>query len=205
MTAKFTGYTTSGYYDTFSSRYCRTELREFWQGNQTTSDNWYMDEGTHELETTLSVEKCEGEGKTFVAQIHGISSTSNITGEDLSGSPATVKFSWEDGEVVLEYYTSAGIVEGEWTSLSGTLGKPSLGNVGNNVFTLRVKVENGILYSALYCEATGIDTGYVEYYDYASNGYGYANYFKTGNYFRHDEDYTSVSEVTLYSAVTYHD
>ena len=93
MDAKFTGYTTSGYYDSFSSKYCRTELREYWQGNQTTSDNWYMDEGTHELETTLSVEKCEGEGKTYVAQIHGTSGTS-LSGTELTAGPATIKVQW---------------------------------------------------------------------------------------------------------------
>ena len=142
MTAKFTGYTTSGYYDSFSSKYCRTELREYWQGNQTTSDNWYMDDGIHELETTLSVEKCEGEGKTYVAQIHGKSGTS-LSGTDLTASPATVKLFWENNQVGLEYYTTAGVVDGEWTSSTGVV-KPILGLVGNNKFTLRVKVEAGV-------------------------------------------------------------
>jgi len=204
MNAKFTGYTTSGYYESFSSKYCRTELREYWQGNQTTSDNWYMDEGIHELETTLSVEKCEGEGKTYVAQIHGIKGTSS-EGVELTASPATIKVQWYNDNIILEYYTTDGIVDGEWTSASGSVGKATIGNVGNNKFTVRIKTEAGKFYMALYCEATGVDTGYIEYYDYAATGYTYQNYFKTGNYFRHDEDYTSVSEVTLYSAVTYHD
>ena len=156
----------------------------------------------HELETTLSVEKCEGEGKTYVAQIHGKSGTS-LSGTELTASPATVKLFWEADQVGLEYYTTDGIVDGEWTSSAGVV-KPILGQVGKNKFTLRVKIEDGVLYVALYCEATGVDTGYVQYYDYLTNGYEYQNYFKTGNYFRHDEDYTSVSEVTLYSAVTNH-
>ena len=204
MNAKFTGYTTSGYYESFSSKYCRTELREYWQGNQTTSDNWYMDEGIHELETTLSVEKCEGEGKTYVAQIHGVKGTSS-EGVELTASPATIKVQWYNDNIILEYYTTDGIIDGEWTSASGSVGKATIGNVGNNKFTVRIKTEAGKFYMALYCEATGVDTGYIEYYDYAATGYTYQNYFKTGNYFRHDEDYTSVSEVTLYSAVTYHD
>jgi len=203
MNSKFTGYTTSGYYETFESKYCRTELREYWQGNQTTSDNWYMDEGIHELETTLSVEKCEGEGKVYVAQIHGTSGTS-LSGTELTAGPATVKVQWFENDIILEYYTAAGVVDGEWTSLSGTVAKATIGEVGNNKFTVRLKSEGGKFYMALYCEATGVDTGYIQYIDYLAEGYEYQNYFKTGNYFRHDEDYTSVSEVTLYSAVTYH-
>ena len=106
--------------------------------------------------------------------------------------------------IILEYYTPEGIVDGEWTSASGTVGKVTVGKVGNNKFTVRLKTDAGKFYMALYCEATGVDTGYVEYIDYLNLGYEYQNYFKTGNYFRHDEDYTSVSEVTLYSAVTLH-
>ena len=203
MHTKFTGYTTSGYYEAFESKYCRTELREYWQGNQTTSDNWYMDDATHELETKLSVEKCEGEGKVYVAQIHGTKGTS-LSGGTLTGGPATIKVQWYDNDIKLEYYTADGIVDGEWTSASGTVAKVTVGEVGNNEFIVRLKTEGGKFYMALYCEATGVDTGYVEYYDYLANGYEYQNYFKTGNYFRHDEDYTSVSEVTLYSAITNH-
>jgi len=203
MDAKFTGYTTSGYYDSFASKYCRTELREYWQGNQTTSDNWYMDDAIHELETTLSVEKCEGEGKVYVAQIHGTKGTS-LSGTELTGGPATIKVQWYNDNIILEYYTVEGVVDGEWTSASGTVAKATVGNVGNNKFTVRLKTEEGRFYMALYCEATGVDTGYIEYYDYLANGYEYQNYFKTGNYYRHDEDYTSISEVTLYSAITNH-
>ena len=204
MDSKFTGFTTSGYYETFASKYCRTELREYWQGNQTTSDNWYMDEGTHELETTLSVQKAEGEGKIYVAQIHGTSGTS-LSGTELTAGPATIKVQWYNDDIILEYYTVDGVVDGEWTSASGTVGKATIGNVGNNKFTVRLKTEAGKFYMAVYCEATGLDTGYVQYYDYLGNGYEYQNYFKTGNYFRHDEDYTSLAEVTLYSAVTNHE
>ena len=203
MDAKFTGYTTSGYRETFASGYCRTELREYWQGNQTTSDNWYMDGGSHILESALSVQKAEGEGKIYVAQIHGIKGTSS-EGIELLQSPATIKVQWYNDNIVLEYYTLEGVVDGEWTSASGTVGKVTVGNVGNNKFTVRLKTEAGKFYMALYCEATGVDTGFIEYYDYAAQGYTYQNYFKTGNYFRHDEDYTSVSEVTLYSAETFH-
>ena len=204
MDAKFTGYTTSGYKELFGSGYCRTELREYWQGNQTASDNWYMDGGTHILESTLSVQKAEGEGKVYVAQIHGKSGISS-EGVDLTKSPATVKVQWYDNNIILEYYTIDGVVDGEWTSASGTVAKATIGEVGNNKFTVRLKSEEGKFYMALYCEATGVDTGYLEYYDYGALGYTYQNYFKTGNYFRHDEDYTSVSEVTLYSAITSHE
>ena len=204
MDAKFTGYTTSGYYDSFASKYCRTELREYWQGNQTTSDNWYMDAGTHIMESTLSVQKAEGEAKVYVAQIHGTAGTS-LSGTELTKGPATIKVQWYNDNIILEYYTVDGVVDGEWTSASGTVGKVTVGNVGNNKFTVRLKSEAGKFYMALYCEATGVDTGYIEYYDYLGQGYEYQNYFKTGNYFRHDEDYTSVSEVTLYSAVTFHE
>ena len=203
MNSAFTGYTTSGYKETFASGYCRTELREYWQGNQTTSDNWYMDGGKHILESTLSVQKAEGEGKVYVAQIHGTKGTS-LSGVELTKGPATIKVQWYNDEIILEHYTVDGVVDGEWTSASGTVAKVTVGEVGNNKFTVRLKTEAGKFYMAVYCEATGLDTGYVEYYDYLGNGYEYQNYFKTGNYFRHDEDYTSVSEVALYSAITSH-
>lgn len=203
MNTKFTGYTTSGEYDSFTSKYCRTELREYWAGVQSTDDNWYFDDEVHVLQTTLSVEKCEGEGKAYIAQIHG-KSGADIDGVTLSKSPATVKVAWEDGEIELEYYTTEGVdTDGEWTSSDG-VEKVVLGEVNNNKFTVNIKVDNGVLYLALACDETGVDTGYVKYYDYATAGYTYQNYFKTGNYFRHDEDYTSESHVTLYSAYTYH-
>ncbi len=202
MFTKFTGFTTSGQYATGEKKYCRTELREYWQGNQSTNDNWYFDSYEHEMLSTLSVEYCEGEGLVYVGQIHGKSGTGS-DGAQWDASPATIKIFWEDDEIGVEYYTTDGIVDGEWTSSTG-VEKPIIGEVGNNEFTIGVKISNGKFYFSLECEATGVDTGYVEYYDYKSNGYAYQNYFKTGNYFRHDDDYTSECEVTLYSVSTNH-
>ena len=162
-----------------------------------------MNDGTHILETTLKVTKCEGEAKAYVAQIHG-NKGDDYDGNNRTKSPATIKVAWEDDQIKLEYYTKDGVSSGEWTSDDG-VEKSTIGDVGNNKFTIRIKIQSGKFYLALYCAATGEDTGYVEYYDYDANGYKYQNYFKTGNYFRHDANYTSESHVTLYSAVTYHD
>ena len=195
---KFTGYTTSGEYALNAGRYCRTELREYYRGIQSTNDNWYMDTGTHLLESTIKVVECGGDKDCIVAQIHGKQSPS------AEGSPATVKIRWRDGDIVVDYYTASGIESGtnKWTS--GGDKKTTIGTVGNDKFTVQLKVENGVFYFGLVCEAKNIDTGYTTIYDYKSNGYTYDNYFKTGNYFIWDEDKTASSEVILYDVITEH-
>ena len=197
MNTKYTGYTTSGQYGLDEAKYCRTELREYWQGNQSTSDNWSMASGTHIMESTLKVESIGGDGRTYVGQIHGYP-----TGE-LSKSPATIKVQWNNGDIVLEYYTADGIVDGEWTVANDIA--ETVAEVGYEKFTIKIKIEDGKLFLAVVCDAKGVNTGYVEYYDYVGNGYAYDNYFKTGNYFKWNDDYTETSEVTLYGVSTYHD
>ncbi|GAA4272771.1 hypothetical protein GCM10022258_20650 [Aquimarina gracilis] len=194
---KFTGYTTSGEYALDQKKYCRTELREYWRGNQTTSDNWSMTTGTHIMESTLKVNFCEGNKQTYVAQIHGIKNEAL----GLQNSPATVKVQWYDGDIVIEYYKKP--ESGEWTSQGD--GKITIGKVDNEKFTIFLKIENGKLLYKLICGAKNIETAYVTVYDYVGNGYSYENYFKTGNYFKWDDDYTQSAEVILYSVKTTHD
>lgn len=194
MFTKFTGYTTSGYSE-LGDKYCRTELREFWRGNQDTNDNWYMNEGTHILETTLNVDFVEGNGRTIVAQIHGKETPG------LEGSPATVKIRWNSGMIQLDHYTKPD--EGElWTSQFDT--KVDVARVDNEIFTFKLKVEGGKCYYALICEAKDIDIDYTLMYDYVGNGYAHWNYFKTGNYFGWHDDYEKTAQVTLRKVVTDH-
>ncbi|MCB4797556.1 polysaccharide lyase family 7 protein [Neotamlana laminarinivorans] len=191
---KFTGYTTSGESE-LGDKYCRTELREYWQGNQTTTDNWSMTTGTHILETTMKIDFVEGNGRTIIAQIHGKESTG------ISGNPATVKIRWNSGTIQLDYYTKPDAGEA-WTSAFDD--KIDVANVGNDIFTFKIKIENGKFYYALVCEAKSIDIDYTFVYDYVSNGYVHENYFKTGNYFGWHDDYKKASQVTLYKVVTEH-
>ncbi len=193
---KFTGFTTSGEYALDQRKYCRTELREYWQGNQTTSDNWSMATGTHLMESTLKVTHCEGNKQTYVAQIHGIKNESL----GLQNSPATVKVQWYDGNIVIEYYQKP--ASGEWTSDGDA--KVTIGRVDNEKFTISLKIEGGKLIYKLVSEAKSIDTGFVTLYDYVGNGYQYENYFKTGNYFKWDDDTTQSAEVILYGVKTTH-
>lgn len=201
MWTKFTGYTTSGEYGLNEGSYCRTELREFWQGNQTVNDNWYFNVGeTHIMESTLNVDFVEGSrGRTFVGQIHGKKST--IAGVD--NGPATVKVLWENGDIEVEYYVAPANPNGEWTSDDND--KSDRITVDNEKFTIKLKVEDGVLYWALECAAKGIDQDYVMLYDYASNGYHYDNYFKTGNYFQWNVDYDKEAQVRLYKVLTHHE
>jgi hypothetical protein len=192
---KFTGFTTSGVAGLDAGKYCRTELREFWRGNQSTDDNWYMNTGVHILETTLNVDFVEGNGRTIIAQIHGKET------DGLVGSPATVKIRWNSGTIQLDYYTKP--ADGEaWTSNFDE--KLDVGVVGNEKFTFKIKIENGKFYYALICEAKNINTDYTLVYDYIANGYAYQNYFKTGNYFGWNDDYTKTAQVKLYSVATEH-
>ncbi|MFD0836395.1 polysaccharide lyase family 7 protein [Mariniflexile aquimaris] len=195
MFTKFTGFTTSGEAALNAGKYCRTELREYWRGNQTTSDNWSMSTGTHIMETTLKVDFVEGNGRTIVAQIHGIETTG------LEGSPATVKIRWNSGEIQLDYYVKPS-TGNTWTSASDN--KINVGKVDNDIFTFKIKIENGKFYYALVCEAKGINTDYTFVYDYVGNGYGYNNYFKTGNYYGWNADYTKTAQVVLYAVKTTH-
>lgn len=195
MFTNFTGFTTSGEATLNGGKYCRTELREFWRGNQTTSDNWSMGTGIHIMETTVKVDFVEGNGRTIVAQIHGIETTG------LVGSPATVKIRWNSGEIQLDYYIKPNAGD-PWTSTYDN--KVNVGNVGNEVFTFKIKIENGQFYYALVCEAKGINTDYTFVYDYVGNGYAHNNYFKTGNYFGWNADYEKKAQVVLYAVKTEH-
>lgn len=197
---KFTGYTTSGFFELDKSKYCRTELREYWRGVQDTDDNWFFDTGeTHIMESTLNVDFVEGSRRrTFVAQIHGKKST--MAGID--NGPATVKVLWESGEIEVEYYVAPANPDGEWTS--ATNAKSARIRVDDEKFTIKLKVDDGVLSWALECEAKGVNQDYVVLYDYASNGYHYDNYFKTGNYFQWDEDYEKAAQVKLYKVTTSH-
>lgn len=195
MYTKFTGFTTSGQYGLNENKYCRTELREFWQGNQDTSDNWSMAIGTHILETTLKVDYVEGNGRTIVAQIHGKETPG------LVGAPATVKIRWNNGTIQVDYYTKPDAGE-PWTSVFDE--KIDVGIVDNEIFTFKIKIENGQFYYALICEAKNINIDYTLIYDYVGNGYGHENYFKTGNYYVWNADYTKTAQVVLYTVKTKH-
>lgn len=194
MFTKFTGYTTSGE-SALNDKYCRTELREYWQGNQSTTDNWPMDTGTHILETTLKVDFVEGNGRTIVAQIHGKESTG------ITGNPATIKIRWNSGQVQLDYYTKPDAGE-PWTSAFDD--KIDVGFVGNEIFTFKIKIEGGKFYYALVCEAKNINTDYTFVFDYVGNGYRHENYFKTGNYYGWNSDYEKTAQVILYEVKTGH-
>lgn len=191
---QFTGYTTSGQSE-LGDKYCRTELREFWKGNQTTTDNWLMNTGTHILETTLKVDYVEGNGRTIVAQIHGKETTG------LEGAPATVKIRWNSGTIQLDYYTKPDAGQ-PWTSAFDE--KLDVGVVDNEIFTFKIKIENGKFYYGLVCETKGINTDYTLIYDYVGNGYAHENYFKTGNYFGWHDDYVKTAQVTLIKVKTEH-
>lgn len=194
MFTKFTGFTTSGL-SALGDKYCRTELREYWKGNQSTTDNWPMETGTHILETTLKVDFVEGNGRTIVAQIHGKETPG------LDGSPATVKIRWNSGQIQIDYYTKPESGE-PWTSAFDE--KLNVGKVDNEIFTFKIKIENGKFYYGLVCEAKGINTDYTLIYDYVGNGYGHENYFKTGNYYGWHDDYIKTAQVTLYEVKTEH-
>ena len=194
MFTKFTGFTTSGT-SALNGKYCRTELREFWKGNQSTTDNWSMSTGTHILETTLKVDYVEGNGRTIVAQIHGKETTG------LEGAPATVKIRWNSGKIQVDHYTKPDSGE-PWTSAFDE--KIDVGFVGNEIFTFKIKIESGKFYYALVCEAKGINTDYTFVFDYVGNGYGHDNYFKTGNYFGWNDDYVKTAQVVLYEVKTEH-
>lgn len=191
---KFTGFTTSGL-SALNGKYCRTELREFWKGNQSTTDNWPMSTGTHILESTLKVDYVQGNGRTIVAQIHGKETTG------LERAPATVKIRWNSGEIQIDHYTKPDSGE-PWTSAFDK--KIDVGFVGNEIFTFKIKIENGKFYYALVCEAKNINTNYTLIYDYVGNGYKHENYFKTGNYFGWNADYEKTAQVVLYEAKTEH-
>ena len=201
MWSEFTGYTTSGEQPLDGDGYCRTELREFWRGVQDTNDNWFFNTGeTHIMETTLNVDYVEGSrGRTFVGQIHGKKSIK----PGIDNGPATVKVLWENGDIEVEYYkVPPNDPNGEWTSDYND--KSARIKVDNEQFTLKLKVEKGVLYWGLICEAKGVNQDYVALYDYASNGYHYDNYFKTGNYFQWKQDYEKAAQVRLYKVITDH-
>lgn len=192
--SRFTGFTTSGL-SALGDKYCRTELREYWRGNQDTNDNWSMSTGVHILESTMHVDFVEGNGRTIVAQIHGKESLG------ISGNPATVKIRWNSGMIQIDHYTrpNGGDL---WTSKYDE--KIDFGRVDNELFTFKMKIEAGKLFCALVCEVKELNIEYTEIYDYVGNGYIHENYFKTGNYFGWNDDYDKAAQVVLHKVVTEH-
>ena len=194
MWTTFTGFTTSGLSE-LGDKYCRTELREYWKGNQTARDNWPMSTGVHILESTMQVDFVEGNGRTIVAQIHGKESPG------ISGNPATVKIRWNSGMLQVDHYTRPN--DGDpWTSKYDK--KVDFARVDHEKFTFKIKIEEGKLFCALVCEEKDLDIPYTEMYDYVGNGYIHENYFKTGNYFGWNGDYEKTAQVILYKVVTEH-
>lgn len=196
LRTRFTGHTTSGEARIKGNKYCRTELRELWKGGKSNSDNWFMDKGTHILESTLQVERCGGDGQTIVAQIHGKST------KEFRNSPATVKVKWDNGRLIIAHYERPRN-RGEW--ISSYSKKVTIGAVDNEIFTIKLMVKKGKLYYALDCEAKGVAKDYTFLYDFRKNGYKYANYFKTGNYFLWSKDSNKYSQVRLHNLVTKHE
>lgn len=191
---RYTEYTTSGKYPTNTKgKYCRTELREFYRGNKDTKDNWSMKSGTHLMESTMIVDYCQGNSKTFVGQIHGYG----------DNSPATVKVAWDNGMIKLEYYTKPESGR-QWTSKY--IKKTNLTRVDGAEFTIGIRVVNGVLSCSVKCPSKGIDTGYKTFYNYKKNGYAkkYTNYFKTGNYFNWNKDKSKTCQVTMLGIHTEH-
>ena len=195
MWTKFTGYTTSGFSEVGGSKYCRSELREFWRGNQDVTDNWSMSSGVHILETTMQVDFVEGNGRTIVAQIHGKESPG------IEGNPATVKIRWNSGMIQVDHYTKPDNGD-PWTSNYDE--KVDFARVDNEIYTFKMKIENGKLYCGLICEAKNLNIDYTEFYDYVGNGYIHENYFKTGNYFAWNDDLDKAAQVVLHKVVTEH-
>jgi len=172
-----------------------TELREYWRGNQDVTDNWSMESGIHTLETTMTVDFVEGDGRTIIAQIHGKESPG------INGNPATVKIRWNSGTVQIDHYTRP--ANGDpWTSKYDE--KVDFAKVDNELFTFKMKIEDGKLFCALVCEAKDLDIPYTEFYDYIGNGYIHENYFKTGNYFAWHDDYEKAAQVTIHKILTEH-
>ena len=194
MWTKFTGFTTSGL-SQLGEKYCRTELREYWRGKQDTKDNWLMSPGVHILESTMQVDFVEGNGRTIVAQIHGKESPG------ISGNPATVKIRWNSGMIQIDHYTRPDAGD-PWTSKYDK--KVDFARVDNEIFTIKIKIEDGKLFCALVCEEKNLNIPYTEFYDYTGNGYIHENYFKTGNYFGWNKDYEKAAQVVLHKVITEH-
>lgn len=192
--AEFTGFTTSGFSE-LGDKFCRSELREYWRGNQDVTDNWSMSTGVHILESTMKVDFVEGNGRTIIAQIHGKESPG------IDGNPATVKIRWNSGMVQVDHYTKPDTGE-PWTSSFDE--KLDFGRVDNELFTFKMKIEDGKLFCGLICEAKDLNIDYTEIYDYVGNGYIHENYFKTGNYYVWNEDFEKSAQVTLHKVVTEH-
>jgi len=89
-----------------------------------------------------------------------------------------------------------------WTSQYDA--KKNFGRVDNEVFTFKMKIEDGKLFCGLVCEANELNIEFTEIYDYVGNGYYHENYFKTGNYFGWNDDYEKSAQVVLYEVVTNH-
>lgn len=202
MFTQFTGYSTStgSPFGLNEGKYCRTELREYWQGIQDTNENWSMSEGTHILESTLKVENCDTSSLTnncviIIAQIHGKESPG------IDGNPATVKLTWVNGDIWIDHYTKPDVGQAWSNSFDD---KQKITQVDNEKFTIKVKIEDGKLFVGLKCEEKNVDFDYREIYDYVGNGYIHENYFKTGNYFIWDDDYLRTSQVILYDVITEH-
>lgn len=103
--------------------------------------------------------------------------------------------------IQVDHYTRPDVGD-PWTSQYDE--KINFGRVDNEVFTFKIKIEEGKLFCALVCEEKGLNIAYTEFYDYVGNGYIHENYFKTGNYFGWHDDYEKAAQVVLYKVVTEH-
>lgn len=193
---------------TKNTKYSRSELREQMEpGNNNV--NWTFKEGGV-MRGTLSVPEVSKNRKgkyhrVIVMQIHGrlTNEQRDLIGEDDNNAPPILKIYWDNGKIRVK----TKVLKDEEASDTDILHEHAWGDdkgrnfekeVGNEKFTLEVKVAEGIMTVTLNDDET------FYYYGIHMKRWGvFENYFKAGNYFQ-SRDPGSYAKVKYYQLEVSH-
>jgi len=186
LKGKFTGVNENGRFSLNQGEFSSTEFVEV--GSKKDKGYW-SNSGNHQVKTRLKCYKVEGQGSTYVARIRSL---------DKDGKEYDkVRVMWRDGYVLAEVHE---------TYYGGTRYKRTrIGEVGENMFNITLRVTNGNVYISIHCKRTDLTKKNISLAQY-SNTKTSKNLFRVGNFYKNDQSAEDSLSVQLkYITLTHSD
>ncbi len=168
LKGKFTGVNENGIFNLNQGEFSSTEFVEI--GSKKDKGYW-SNTGNHQLKTRLKCYKVDGIGTTYVARITGL----NKEGKEYD----KIRVMWRDGYILAEVHE---------TYYGGTRYKRTrIGEVGENMFNLSLRVTNGKVYVSLHCKRTDLNKKNISLAKFPNTKTS-KNLFRVGNYYKNDQN-----------------
>ncbi len=169
LRAKCTGVNEEGSFQLGEGQYSATEFVEL-VGEK--GKSYWSNVGNHVLKTRMKCYKVEGVPETYVARIVGLNNEDSTPVDKL-------RVFWKDGYILAEVYEEyyGGV----------RYKKTRIGEVGENMFSLKLHVTNGNYYVSVKCERLNLSKKDVFLVKFP-NTEATTNQFRVGNYYKNDQN-----------------